>query len=71
MASNISGLLKVFVDRGHFVIEQLLKKKYAVSVSTFENYGGNDTAKVINKLLTFSGAKLCGTIKMQYVYIMQ
>ena len=29
-ASSISGQLKTFVDRGHFVIEQLMKNKYTM-----------------------------------------
>ena len=62
MESNVSGLLKVFMDRGHFVIEQLLKDKYAVAVATYENYGGGNTAKVIKSLLSLSGAKICGTV---------
>lgn len=61
-ASNISGQLKQFVDRGHFVIEQLLYNKYAVSIATGENYGNKDTSKVLNKLLQYSGAKLSGKI---------
>lgn len=55
-ASNISGQIKVIIDRGHFVMEQLLHKKYAISVSTYENYGGKDTSKILNKLLSYSGA---------------
>ena len=47
-ASNISGQMKVIIDRGHFVIEQLLFGKYAISISTYENYGGKDTAKILN-----------------------
>lgn len=61
-ASNISGILKQFIDRGHFVIEQLLFNKYAVSVSTGENYGSSDTSKILNKLLFYSGAKVSGKI---------
>lgn len=61
-ASNISGVLKNFVDRGHFVIEQLLYNKYAVSVATGENYGSNDTKRILNKLLKYSGARLSGNI---------
>lgn len=61
-ASNISGVLKNFVDRGHFVIEQLLHNKYAVSVATGENYGSKDTRKILNKLLKYSGARLSGSI---------
>lgn len=62
-ASNISGQLKEFVDRGHFVIEQLLYRKYAVSVVTGENYGSKDTNKILNKLLKYSGAKISGSIR--------
>lgn len=61
-ASNVSGQMKVIIDRGHFVMEQLLYGKYAISVSTYENYGGRDTARIINKLLLYSGAKICGTM---------
>lgn len=61
-ASNVSGQLKQFIDRGHFVIEQLLLGKYAISVATGENYGNNDTSKAIVKLIKYSGAKLSGKI---------
>lgn len=61
-ASNISGLLKQFIDRGHFVIEQLLYGKYAVSVSTGENYGSSDTDKILRKLLSYSGSQISGKI---------
>ena len=59
-ASNISGQLKQFIDRGHFVIEQLLRGKYAVSIATGENYGSSDANKIISKLLIYSGARLSG-----------
>lgn len=61
-ASNISGQLKQFIDRGHFVIEQLLYNKYAISVATGENYGSRDTSNILNKLLKYSGAKLSGKL---------
>ena len=61
-ASNVSGQMKVMIDRGHFVMEQLLYGKYAISVSTYENYGGRDCAKILNKLLSYSGAQISGTI---------
>ena len=61
-ASNVSGQMKVIIDRGHFVMEQLLYGKYGISVTTYENYGGKDSAKVLNKLLSYSGAKISGTI---------
>lgn len=61
-ASNVSGLLKQFIDRGHFVIEQSLYGKYAVSVATGENYGSKDTSRIISKLLSYSGALISGKI---------
>ena len=61
-ASNISGQMKTMIDRGHFIIEQLLYGKYAISVSTYENYGGKETLKVLNRLLSYSGATISGSI---------
>lgn len=57
-ASNVSGLMKVLIDRGHFVIEQLLRGKYCVTVATGENYGSKDACKVLNKLVLYSGGHL-------------
>lgn len=64
-ASNVSAQLKVIIDRGHFVMEQLLHGKYAISVTTYENYGGRDSAKILNKLLLYSGAKICTSIALR------
>ena len=64
-ASNISGQMKVIIDRGHFVIEQLLFGKYAISVSTYENYGGKDTAKILNKLFCYSGATISKSLAIK------
>lgn len=61
-ASNVSGQMKVVIDRGHFIIEQLLFGKYAISVSTYENYGGKDTSKILNKLLSYSGAAISASL---------
>ena len=61
-ASNVSGQLKQFIDRGHFVIEQLLHNKYAISVVTGENYGSSDANKILIKLLKYSGARLSGRV---------
>lgn len=64
-ASNISGQMKVIIDRGHFVVEQLLFGKYAISVSTYENYGGKDTAKILNKLFSYSGATISKSLAIK------
>lgn len=31
-------------------------------MTTYENYGGTDTAKILNRLLSYSGAKVSGKI---------
>ncbi len=57
-ASNVSGHMKLLIDRGHFVIEQLLTGKHCVTVATGENYGSKDTGRILNKLVLYSGGKL-------------
>ena len=61
-ASNVSGYMKVLIDRGHFVIEQLLNGKYCVTVTTGENYGSRDAAKVLKDLVLYSGGRLVKSI---------
>ena len=61
-ASNVSGIMKDFIDRGHFVIEQLLFGKYCVTVATGENYGNKDTLKVLNNLVLYSGGRLSDSV---------
>lgn len=61
-ASNVSGQMKTMIDRGHFVIEQLLRGKYAMSVVTYENYGGKMAGNILNNLLSYSGAQISSTI---------
>lgn len=61
-ASNVSGYMKVLIDRGHFVIEQLLNGKYCVTVTTGENYGSRDAARVLKNLVLYSGGRLDGNI---------
>ena len=33
-------------------------KKYAITVTTGENYGSKDTSKVLNRLMSYSGARI-------------
>lgn len=62
IACNVSGAMKMFIDRAHLVIEQLLYGKYALCVATYENYGGKTALKVLTDLVKLSGASLCGSI---------
>ena len=61
-ASNVSGYMKLLIDRGHFVIEQLLTDKYCITVTTGENYGSRDASKVLNNLVIYSGGRLTQNI---------
>ena len=63
-ASNVSGYMKAFIDRGHFVIEQLLTAKKCVTVATGENYGNRDTRHVLNNLVIYSGGRLAKSIAL-------
>lgn len=60
--SNIPGILKNYIDRGHFVIEQALKNKYTLSLVTYEIAGGNTALKTINNLFRYSGGIITGSI---------
>ena len=64
-ASNVSGLMKDFIDRGHFVIEQLLHEKSCITVVTGENYGSRSALKVLNNLVLYSGGKLSDHILLK------
>ena len=57
-ASNVTGHLKLLIDRGHFVIEQLLTGKYCVTLATGENYGSRNTERILNDLVLHSGGQL-------------
>ena len=61
-ASNVSGYMKLLIDRGHFVIEQLLTEKHCLTVTTGENYGSSDASKVLKKLVIYSGGSLVRSI---------
>lgn len=63
-AGNVSGYMKLLIDRGHFVIEQLLTGKYCVTVATGENYGVRDASRILNNLVLYSGGNLCDKIVM-------
>ena len=61
-AMGMSGQLKTFIDRGHFVIEQLLKDKHTFGVVTYENAGAGSVWKTLKTLFVFSGAKTAGKL---------
>ena len=61
--SNVSGQLKILIDRGHFVFERLLKNKACFSIITYENFGGKQAQKIVNDLIRFSG----GAVSCKYL----
>lgn len=62
-ASNVSAQMKTLIDRGHFVLEQLLHGKYGFAVSTFENAAGGQVVRILNNLILFSGGSCQGSFK--------
>ena len=50
-------------------MEQLLSGKYVINVATYENYGGTDTAKILNRLTSYSSANIIGTLVYRKSYI--
>jgi multimeric flavodoxin WrbA len=64
-ASGVSGKLKTFIDRGHFVVEQLLSGTCALSVITYENAGGNSVSQYLKNLFVLSGANNIGSLAVK------
>ena len=58
--SNVSGLLKNFMDRGHFILEQSLRNAYGFTVTTHELAEGKKTQEIIEKFFLVSGASRRG-----------
>ncbi len=53
--SNVSALLKNFMDRGHFIVEQSLYNKICFPVATYEIADGISTYNLIKKFFVVSG----------------
>src|SRR4030042_528078 len=56
--SNVSAILKTFMDRGHFIVEQSLYNKTCLSLITYEIADGISALKILNKFFIVSGGKL-------------
>ena len=66
--SNVSGLMKDFIDRGHFVMEQMLHGKHCIVVTTGINYGKNDAEAVLKRLVVYSGGYVSARISENIPY---
>lgn len=55
--SNVSGQMKVLIDRGHFVMEQRLTGKEGLVISTYENayIAGRSALKILQRLIQYAG----------------
>ncbi|WP_018249474.1 flavodoxin family protein [Orenia marismortui] len=60
--SYVTGRLKSFWDRGHFIVEQSLYNKYGFSVATYEIAEGNKALSSVKKFFLVSGAIRGGSI---------
>lgn len=63
--SNITAQLKNFLDRGHFILEQSLRGRYGLSVSTYEIADGRQVNRVLNKFFLVAGAVRCGSVSIK------
>jgi multimeric flavodoxin WrbA len=53
--SNVSAMLKNFMDRGHFIVEQSLYGKKCMSLTSYEIADGSSAQKILNKFFVVSG----------------
>ncbi|MGL4800167.1 MAG: flavodoxin family protein [Cellulosilyticaceae bacterium] len=67
-ASNVSGQLKTFIDRGHLIIEQLLRGKYALGIITSENYGARSASTILRNVFRYSGAYTTGMLTFKFPF---
>jgi multimeric flavodoxin WrbA len=66
--SYLTGLLKSFMDRGHFIVEQSLFNKYGFSLVTHEIAEGNKALDAIRKFFLVSGAIRSGELLVKLNY---
>ena len=66
--SNVSGQLKTFIDRAHFVLPQLLKGKHTIGVVTYENVMGGSAFGILKNLFILSGAKTADKIIAKTIF---
>ena len=60
--SNITGLLKVFYDRVHMTLEQLLYKKPCIVITTYESAFGNKAFAIMKEMVMNSGGYVSGSM---------
>lgn len=63
--SNVPSVLKKYIDRGHFVLEQSLRGKYTYAISTYEIGGSNDVISILDKLFRISGGIIVGNLQLK------
>lgn len=63
--SNVPATLKKYIDRGHFVLEQSLHRKYTFAIATYEIGGSSDVINILNKLFRISGGISLGNLQIK------
>jgi multimeric flavodoxin WrbA len=61
-SSNVSGRLKNFMDRGHFIVEQALRDKPGFTLVTYEIANGQAVANIVEQFLLVAGASRRGKL---------
>jgi len=66
--SNVSGILKNYIDRAHIVVEQSLKGKYMFAVTSYEIAGGSSVIKMLNNMFCFAGGISSGNYSLKLAH---
>lgn len=66
--SNVSTLLKNFMDRGHFIVEQSLYNKKCMSVVTYEIAEGGVVLNMLNKFFRVSGGSVAAKLLVKNTF---
>jgi len=63
--SSITGHLKSFLDRGHFIVEQSLQNKKCMAIATYEIAEGKSAYNQLTKFFVVSGSTIIPGIVMK------
>jgi multimeric flavodoxin WrbA len=63
--SNVSGILKNYIDRGHIVVEQAFEGKYMFAITTYEIAGGTNVISMLKTMFRYAGGIPAGKYSLK------
>lgn len=67
-ACQISTQAKNVIDRTHLILEQALQKKYAIVLTTYENYGGHLSLQYLKRVFSLAGAYISDAFSVKNAF---